>query len=87
MSLHFINFKQSGHGSRPHSAGGVGVELSGKVCLFESTDFPDSSDGKASAYNSGDPGSIPGFGRSPGGGNGNALQYSCLENPVDGGVW
>ena len=40
-----------------------------------------------SAYNAGDPGSIPGSGRSPGEGNGNALQYSCLENPRDGGAW
>ena len=45
------------------------------------------SDGKASAYNVGDLGSIPGSGRSPGEGNGNPLQYSCLENPMDGGVW
>ena len=42
------------------------------------------SDGKASAYNAGDPGSISGSGRSPGEGNGNPLQYSCLENPTDG---
>ena len=41
------------------------------------------SDGKASAYNVGDQGSIPGLGRSPGEGNGNPLQYSCLENPMD----
>ena len=45
------------------------------------------SDGKASAYNAGDPGSIPGLGRSSGEGNGNPLQYSCLENPMDGGAW
>ena len=43
--------------------------------------------GKASAYNEGDPGSILGSGRSPGEGNGNPLQYSCLENPMDGGAW
>ena len=43
------------------------------------------SDGKASACNAGDPGSIPGSGRSPGEGNGNPLQYSCLENSVDRG--
>ena len=49
--------------------------------------FPGGSDGKASAYNVGDPGSIPGLGRSPGEGNGNLLQYSCLENPMDGGAW
>ena len=40
-----------------------------------------------SAYNAGDPGSIPGSGRSPGDGNGNPFQYSCLENPMDGGAW
>ena len=45
------------------------------------------SDGKASAYNAGDPGSIPGSGRSPGEGNGKPVQYSCLENPMDKGVW
>ena len=43
--------------------------------------FPGGSDGKESAYNVGDLGSIPGLGRSPGGGHGNLLQYSCLENP------
>ena len=42
---------------------------------------------KASAYNEGDLGSIPGSGRSPGGGNGNPLQYPCLENPKDRGAW
>ena len=40
-----------------------------------------------SACNVGDPGLIPGSGRSPGEGNGNPLQYSCLENPMDGGAW
>ena len=49
--------------------------------------FPGGSDSKASAYNAGDPDSIPGSGRSPGEGNGNPLQYSCLENPMDGGAW
>ena len=42
---------------------------------------------KKSACNAGDPGSIPGSGRSPGEGNGYTLQYSCLENPRDGGAW
>ena len=51
------------------------------------TDFPGGSDGKASAYNAGDPGSVPGSERSPGEGNGNPLQYSCLENSMDGGAW
>ena len=50
-------------------------------------DFPGGSDGKASAYNAGDPGSMPGLGRSPGEGNGNPLQYSCLENRMDGEAW
>ena len=52
-----------------------------------SLDFPGGSDGKASAYDAGDPGSIPGSGRSPAEGNGSPLQYSCLENPMDGGAW
>ena len=48
--------------------------------------FPGSSDGKVSACNAGDPGSIPGSGRSPGEGKGNPLQYSCLENSMDRGA-
>ena len=44
-------------------------------------------DGKESACNEGDPGSISGSGRSPGGGNGNPFQYSSLENPMDRGAW
>ena len=50
-------------------------------------DFPHSSFGKESACNAGDLGSIPGLGRSPGEGNGNLLQYSCLENPMYRGAW
>ena len=49
--------------------------------------FPHSSVGKESAWNTGDPGSIPGWERSPGEGNGNPLPYSCLENPMDRGAW
>ena len=49
--------------------------------------FPGGSEVKASACNAGELGSIPGSGRSPGEGNGNPLQYSCLENPMDRGVW
>ena len=45
------------------------------------------SEGKASACSAGDLGSIPGLGRSPGEGNGNLLQYSCLENPMDREAW
>ena len=49
--------------------------------------LPGGSEVKASASNAGDPGSIPALGRSPGEGNGNPLQYSCLENPMDGEAW
>ena len=49
--------------------------------------FPGGSEDKASAWNAGDLGSIPGSGRSPGEENGNPLQYPCLENPMDRGAW
>ena len=49
--------------------------------------FPGGSEVKAFAWNAGDLGLIPGSRRSPGEGNGNALQYSCLENPMEGGAW
>ena len=49
--------------------------------------FPGSSDGKESACNAGDPGSIPGLRRSPGGGHGHPLQYFCQENSMDRGAW
>ena len=49
--------------------------------------FPGSSASKQSACNAGDPGSIPGSGRSPEEGNGKPFQYSCLENPMDRGAW
>ena len=61
----------------PHTKKGLKVILG----------FPGGSEVKASACNAGDPGSIPGSGRSPGEGNGNPLQYSCLENPMDRGAW
>ena len=54
------------------------------MCGF---DFPGALEDKASTCNAGDPGSVPELGRSSGEGNGNPLQYSCLENPIDGGVW
>ena len=50
-------------------------------------DFPGGLDGKVSACNAGDLGLIPGSGRPPGGGNGNPLQYSCLENSMDREAW
>ena len=49
--------------------------------------FPGGSVGKESACNAEEPGSIPGLGRSPGEGNGNPFQYSCLENSMDRGAW
>ena len=63
-------------------------------CLFQASDkfyrlvrnFPGGLEGKASACDAKDPGSIPGSGRSPEEGNGNPLQYSCLENPMDTGA-
>ena len=54
------------------------------LCLWL---FFGDSDGKVSACNAGDLGLIPGSGRSPEDGNGTPLQYPCLENPMDGGVW
>ena len=57
------------------------------LCTLFLLSFPGGSDSKASACNAGDLGSIPGSGRSPGEGNDNLLQYSCLENPMDGGAW
>ena len=68
-----------------HTVKGFGIVNKAEGDVFLS--FPGGSDGKASACDAGDLGSIPGLGRSPGEGNGNPLQYSCLENPMDGGAW
>ena len=57
------------------------------LLVREQRDFPGGSDGKASVYKVGDLGSSPGLGKSPGEGNGNPLQYYCLENPMDRGAW
>ena len=56
-------------------------------CMYLFMGFPGGSGVKASAWNAGDPGLIPGSGRSPEEGNDNPLQYSCLENPMEGGAW
>ena len=58
-----------------------------KLFFYVYKDFPGGSEGKASVYNVGNLGSIPGLGRSPGEGNGNPLQYTCLENPMDRRAW
>ena len=55
--------------------------------VYQDMGFPGGSDGKESACNAGDLGLIPTLGRSPGGGNGNPLQYSCLEKSMDKGAW
>ena len=72
-------------------AGGGEEVISGKVTGRNTwqimNGFPGGSEVEESACNAGDLGSIPGSGRSPGEGNGNPLQYSCLENPMDGGAW
>ena len=57
------------------------------LCFLMSLGFPGGSEAKAFAHNTEDLGSIPGSGRSPGEGNGNPLQYSCLENPMGRGAW
>ena len=57
------------------------------ISTIEIFSFPHSSVDKESAFNAGDPGLIPGLGRSPGEGNGNPLQYSCLKNPMDRVAW
>ena len=69
--------------SLPASAGDLSLVPASEDALEEQMATP----GKASACSAGDPGWIPGLGRSPGEGNGNSLQCSCLENPMDGGAW
>ena len=59
----------------------------GNICIHSTWGFAGDSDGKGSACITGDPGLIPGLGKSPGGGHGNPLQYSCLENSMDRGAW
>ena len=71
---------------RLHFSASLAIQSIGVLVLlyFAILDFSDGSDSKVSAYDAGDLGSIPGLGRSPGEGNGNPLQYFCLENPMDG---
>ena len=60
------------------------------ICISSFVDLPGGTVGKEPACNAGDTGdvgSVPGLGRSPGGGNGNLVQYACLENPMDKGAW
>ena len=87
---YFIIFNSSGQ-NNPYKAKGNMTWLDAKLWLNNSFNlfisFPLSSVSKESACNAGDPGSIPGSGKSPGDRNGNPLQYSCLENPLDRGAW
>ena len=71
-------------GSKITADGDCSHEIKRRLLLGS---FPGGSVVKASAWNTGDLGLIPGSGRSPGEGNGNPLQYSCLENPMEGGAW
>ena len=64
-----------------------GPRFKEQACILSKTSFPSGSVGKESACDAGDPSSIPGVGRSPGEGNGNPFQYSCLGNPMDRGAW
>ena len=77
----------SAHLSLRETGGWVARQENLQPSFLGTLDFPGGSDGKASVYNVGDPGSIPGSGRSPGEGNGNPLQYYGLENPMDRGAW
>ena len=90
----YLGFSYLGHGVSLHSCSSKAQPLllildEGYLLtttppdLEHGTYFPGGSDGKASAYSAGDPGSIPGSGRSPREVNGNPLQYSCLENPMN----
>ena len=84
------------HYTQHNRTGPLKYDLSQHVChvleTFQKSSnnfilgFPDGSDSKESACNAGDPGSIPGSGRSPGEGNGKPLQYSFLGNPMDRGL-
>ena len=63
------------------------IQIYMQLYIYIYIGLPGGSEGKASARSAGDLGLIPGLGRSPGEGNGNPLQYSCLENSTDGGAW
>ena len=73
--------------TKPLEGDSLALKLISQIKGTTRITVPADSDSKASAYNAGNPGLISGSGRSPGEGNGNPLQYSCLENPMVGGIW
>ena len=86
------NRKQTrGYQGGPGTNWEIEIDVYTLLCIKYKTNeelsFPGGSEGKASASTAGDLGLVPGSGRSPGEGNGNPLQHSCLENPTDGGDW
>ena len=85
MSCIFTSGDQRTGASAVASVLPMNIQVS--YCMYCIMGFPAVSDGKESACNAGDVGLIPGLGRSPGEGNGNPFQYSCLENPMDRGAW
>ena len=87
MSDGFSKLQKLGAAVNPYRRIQSSQEFRGMFNPASLLEFTTLLDGKASAYNAGDPGSIPELGRSPGVGNGIPLQYSCLENPMEGGAW
>ena len=88
--LSFPSPRDPDPGMNPYCLSHQGRSSSVEILLKPSTlflGFSSGSNGKESACNAGNLGLIPGSGRSPGEGNGNLLQYSCLENPMDRGAW
>ena len=84
--LNCLCLGQSGVYTHTHTKKAKAERIS-DTSIYTEKGFPGGSECKMSACNAGDPGSIPGLGRSPGEGNGSPLQYSCPENPLDRGAW
>ena len=87
QQLELVMEQPSGSKSEKEYVRAVYCHLAYLTSVQSASDFPGGSEVKVSAWNAGDQGSIPGSGRSPGEGNGNPLQYSCLENPMERGAW
>ena len=82
-----FSFVKTCHAVLPKWLYHVAFQIAMNETCYCSSGFPHSSVGKESSCSAGDQGLIPGSGRSPGGGNGNPFQYSCLDNPMDRGAW